>query len=132
MSDVKAVRYLLKTNTELIAVVPAAKIMAGILPQATAAPAIGITHVSTMRQQFVAETSAHLCTSRVQVTVIAADYPTQKSILALVRAALPRSRGTVNGVAVDSIVADIEGPDFGDPDAGLCMGSHDFIVTFTE
>lgn len=132
MSDVKAVRYLLANNAGLVAVVPAARIMAGILPQSTVAPAIGVTHVSTLRRQMVADTAAHLCTSRVQVTVVAATYVSQKSVLALVRAALPRSRGTVNGVAVDSIVADIEGPDFGDPDAGLCMGSHDFIVTFTE
>ena len=69
---------------------------------------------------------------RVQVTVIAGTYPSQKAVLALVRAALPRSRGTVNGCAVDSILPDVEGPDFSDPDAGLYIGSLDYVVTYTE
>lgn len=130
MSGVTAVRYLLATNANLIAVVPATRIMAGALPQDTAAPAISITHVSTVRRNLVAA-STRLCTSRVQVTVIASTYPTQKSILTSVRAALPRSRGTVNGVSVDSILLDNEGPDFSD-EAGLFMGSADYSVTFSE
>ena len=131
MSDVKVVRYLLANNATLIAQVPATRIMAGPLPQGTTAPAISVTHVSTVRRESVVATASRLCTSRVQVTVLATTYPTQKSILALVRAALPRSRGTVNGVSVDAILIDSEGPDFTD-DAGLYMGSHDFSVTYSE
>lgn len=131
MSDVKAVRYLLANNATLIAQVPAARIMAGPLPQGTAVPAISVTHVSTVRRHAVAATAKEVCTSRVQVTVLADTYPMQKSILTLVRAALPRSRGTVNGVNVEAILIDSEGPDFTD-DAGLFIGSHDFTVTFTE
>jgi hypothetical protein len=37
----------------------------------------------------------------------------------------------VNGVAVDSILPDIEGPDFTD-EAGLDIGSIDYRVTYTE
>ena len=51
--------------------------------------------------------------------------------MALVRAALPRSRGVVDGVAVDNIIPDTEGPDFTD-EAGLYMGSIDYRVTYTE
>ena len=132
MSDVKAVRYLLANNAPLVVVVPAASIMAGVIPLGTQLPAIAVSHVSTIRKQFVAASAKYFCTSRVQVTVHAATYPQQKSVLALVRAALPRSRGTVNGVSVDAIVPDFEGPDFGDDEAGIFMGSHDYIVTFTE
>lgn len=130
MSDVKAVLYLLANNSTLNAQVPASRIFAGVIPQGTAAPAIAVTHVSTVRPQMV-NAASKLCVSRVQVTVMAATYQTQKSVLALVRAALPRSRGTVNGVAVDSILIDIEGPDFTD-EAGLYMGSIDYRVTYTE
>ena len=130
MSDVKAVLYLLANNSTLNAQVPASRIFAGVIPQGTAAPAIAVTHVSTVRPQMV-NPASKLCVSRVQVTVMAATYQTQKSVLALVRAALPRSRGTVNGVAVDSILIDIEGPDFTD-EAGLDMGSIDYRVTYTE
>ena len=105
MSDVKAVRYLLSPNATLTAQVPADRIFSGIVPQGTAPPTIAVTHVSTVRPQMV-NTASKLCVSRVQVTVMAASYATQKSILALVRAALPRSRGSVNGVAVDSILID--------------------------
>ena len=130
MSDVKAVRYLLSQNANLIAQVPASRIIGGVLPQDIALPAISVIHVSTVRPQMV-NTASKLCVSRVQVTVMAASYATQKSIMALVRAALPRSRGNVNGVAVDSILIDIEGPDFTD-EAGLYIGSIDYRVTYTE
>ena len=130
MSDVKAVRYLLANNATLTAQVPATRIFSGIVPQGTQPPTIAVTHVSTVRPQMV-NAASKLCVSRVQVTVMAVSYATQKSILALVRAALPRSRGSVNGVAVDSILIDTEGPDFTD-EAGLYMGSIDYIVTYTE
>ena len=130
MSDVKAVLYLLANNSTLNAQVPASRIFAGVIPQGTAAPAIAVTHVSTVRPQMV-NAASKLCVSRVQVTVMAASYASQKAVLALVRAALPRSRGSVNGVAVDSILPDIEGPDFTD-EAGLYMGSIDYRVTYTE
>jgi hypothetical protein len=132
MSDVKAVRYLLANSAPLVAVVPAAQIVAGVLPQGTALPAIAVSHVSTVRQHLVAATATQLCISRVQVTVLASTYPSQKDVLALVRAALPRSRGTVNGVNVDSILHDLDGPDFRDDEAGVFMGSADFIVRYVE
>lgn len=131
MADVKAVRHLLVNNVGLVAVVPASKITAGPIPQGTALPAIGVMHISTVRRQGVAESAVHYAQARVQVTVMAPTYPLQKSILALVRAALPRSRGTVNGVKVDAILPDLEGPDFANEE-GIFMGSHDFIVLFNE
>ena len=130
MSDVKAVRYLLANNAPLNAQVPAVRVIGGVLPQGIELPAISVTHVSTVRPQMV-NAASKLCVSRVQVTVMAATYQTQKSVLALVRAALPRSRGSVNGVAVDSILPDTEGPDFTD-EAGLFIGSIDYRVTYTE
>ena len=130
MSDVKAVRYLLANNAPLNAQVPAVRVIGGVLPQGIELPAISVTHVSTVRPQMV-NAASKLCVSRVQVTVMAASYQSQKDVMALVRAALPRSRGSVNGVAVDSILIDIEGPDFTD-EAGLYMGSIDYRVTYTE
>lgn len=132
MSDVKVVCHLLKNNAPLIAVVPAAKIMAGRIPQNTALPAIGVMHVSTVRRHPVAGTATELCTSRVQITVHAATYPTQKSILVLIRAALPRTRGTVNGVVVDSLMHELDGPDMSDDEAGIFEESVDYVVKFIE
>ena len=130
--DVKAVRYLLANNAGLIAVVPAARIFSGVIPQGTALPALAVSHVSTVRRQAIVDDT--FCASRVQVTVLAATYPTQKSILALVRAAVTRRPGTVNSVKVDSILKDMEGPDFRNDavDPPIYMGSQDFTVMFTE
>lgn len=132
MSDVKVVRYLLANNAPLVAVVSTARIQAGLVPQGTALPAIAVTHVSTVRRQHIAAAAKEYCIARVQVTVMAADYPTVKSVLALVRSALPRTRGTVNGVALVSLVKDMDGPDFRDDEAGIFMQSVDYIVTFNE
>ena len=132
MADIKVVCHLLINNAPLIAVVPAAKIYSGVIPQGTPLPAISISHVSTVRRHPVAGTATELCTARVQVTAQAASYTQQKSVLALVRGALPRTRGTVNGIVVDSLMHEIDGPDFRDDDAGIFMGSVDYIVKFIE
>lgn len=132
MSDVKVIRHLLANSAALTAAVPAAKIMAGVIPQGTVLPAIAVSHLSTVRRKTVERSATEHCTSRVQVTVQAKSYPHQKEILALVRAALPRTRGVVHGVDVDNILSDIEGPDFVDSSAEIYMGSCDFIVTFNE
>ena len=131
MSAVNAVQYLLAHNSGLLAVVPIGQIWAGLIPAGTAVPAVCVTHVSTVRKNMVSE-SARVCTSRVQVSVMASTYKQQGEVLALVRAALPRSRGTVNSVKLESILLDSEGPDFRNDDAGLFLGSIDYMVTFTE
>lgn len=125
MADVKVVRALLVADAALASVVPAARIMAGHIPQGATLPAVAVSHVSTVRYQ---PGATALKTSRVQVTVMATSYPQQKSVLALVVAALPKTRGTVAGVEVDSITPDIEGPDQSDADTGICFQTYDVIV----
>jgi hypothetical protein len=132
MSDVTVIKHILHSNAALLAVVPATKIMGGDIPQGTVLPAIGISSVSTMARHAVAETATELCTSRVQVTVMAKTYVQQKQIIKLVGAGVPRSRGTINGVVVDSILKDIKGPDFRNDDEGIYMQSQDFIVKYYE
>lgn len=131
MSDVKAVRYLLANNAELVAVVPATRIAAGPLPQGTALPAIAVTHVSGVWGSQISGQS-NFVTARVQVTVMASSYVQQKQIIALVRAAVPRTRGTINGVAVDSILREPDGPDFGDFEADIYMQTQDYLVRYTQ
>jgi hypothetical protein len=132
MSDVKAIRYLLANNVSLVEVVPAAKIVAGLIPQGTVLPAIAVSHVSTTRQRMIASPGVELLTSRVQITAIATSYPQQKTILGLIKAALPRTRGTVNGVTVGSLLFELAGPDFRDDEIGSFMGSLDYIITHSE
>lgn len=127
MSGVSAVRYLLANNAALIAVVPAAKIFVGVVPLNTVLPAIGVAQVDGVPHLTVAMTeSGKLQTDRVQVTVMTKTY--QTSISALARAALANLSGTVNGVKVDSLLPDGEGPDLFDDAAVIYERSRDFIV----
>ena len=133
MSGVIAIRSLLANNAAVLAVVPASKIMAGVIPIDTVLPAIGISHISTVERNTVAMDAAQvMATERVQVTVEAWGYADQKSILELVRKACPNTDGTVNGIAADSILPEIAGPDLRDDDLLIFVQSRDFIVKFIE
>jgi hypothetical protein len=132
MSGVAVIRYMLSNNATLTAQVDASKIMAGSIPLNTVLPAISIQEISTIERTDVGMNSAGVyITSRVQVTVMTKTYATQKSILELVRKACPNTSGSLNGVAVDSIMPAGAGPDFEDTDATIYMQSRDFIVNFT-
>jgi hypothetical protein len=138
LSGVAVIRSKLATNANLIAAVPATRIMAGELPLNTVMPAIQVTEVSSVPRLTLAMTEPNrMHTDRVQVTVLVKapegepageGYPHVREILALVLAACPNQSGTVNGVTLDSIIPDIEGPDLADVAAALYSGSRDFMV----
>jgi len=127
---VQAIKHILVNNAGLIAVVPSTRISAGPLPQSTSLPIVSLDLVSRTELQMV-DGGSGLYRSRVQITVAAADYPTKVQVLELVRAALPRSRGTHNGIAVDSVIPDGLGPDMADEESGIFLGSVDYLVTHT-
>jgi hypothetical protein len=140
VSGVAVIRGLLAANAALIAAVPATKIVAGDLPLGTDMPAIHITSIDAVRRNTVSMSEAKtLVTERVQVTVMVGrsanaggDYPGLVSTLALVRRACPNTRGVVNGVTVDSVLPDTEGPDIALDDVGIVSRSQDFIVRWVE
>lgn len=141
MSGVAVVRYLLANAAAVVAVVPAARIVAGDLPLNTVMPAISITQISSVpRNDIQLNESPKLHTDRVQVSVLfkgpegspaGAGYPGVRSLLKLVLAACPSQRGTINSVAVSAIVPDMEGPDLQDADTALYSGSRDFFVRWS-
>jgi len=130
MSGVAIVRYLLIDNADLAAVVSADKIKAGVIPINTALPAISIRQISGIEHELIKRGTNQLVTERIQVTAMAGTYPQQKSILNLIRAALPATRGTVNGFSVDSITPDMDGPDFQYDDPVIFEQSIDYMVRF--
>lgn len=131
MSGVGIIRYKLSQAAGVIAVVPAARIIAGVLPQGTALPAISVSLISGLTHLGLAASSG-MHTDRVQVTVEAATYPQVRQILALCRAALPYTRGTVNSIKCDSILPDVEGPDGFDSLLKSYFQSQDFVVKWSE
>lgn len=141
MSGVAVIRFLLANNAPVVAVVPAARIMAGELPINTTLPAISIMQVSGVpRLTHAMSETPRIHTDRVQVTVAfkspsatpaGQGYPGVKSLLKLVLAACPNQHGTVGTVTdVDSILPDVEGPDLQDDETGLFTQSRDFIVKY--
>lgn len=130
MSGVAILRYMLANNAPLAVVVPANKIMAGVAPLNTSLPAVSIRQISGQEYQTIKRGTNQLVTERIQVTALASTYPSQKSILNLIRTALPATRGTVNGFVVDSITPDIDGPDLYNDDPVIYEQSIDFMVRF--
>jgi len=120
----------LANSAGLTAEVPAARIQAGILPQGTALPLISVSQISSTPLNQVSKTSG-LNTDRVQITVEATTYVQVRQILALVRAALPYTRATVNSITCDSIVPDTEGPDGFDSNLMCYFQSQDYIITWS-
>lgn len=142
MSGVIVVRALLVGAAPVLAVVPATRIMAGDLPQGTVLPAIAITQISSVPRNTVKMNENHVQhTDRIQVTALikgpqatpaGTGYPGVRSLLKLILAAVPHRRGTIQGIDVDSILPDVEGPDLSDDAAGLYSGSRDFIVRWNS
>lgn len=129
MSGVAIVLAKLLAHAPLTAVVASSRIAPGDLPEETSLPAIRITQVSSVpRVPVRPSASREFTTDRVQVDVIAKNYPQLAQVMRLVRQACPNTRGTVAGFTVDSILPDTEGPDGTDDQLGALSRSRDFIV----
>ena len=129
MSGVSVLRYILANNAPVVAQVPAARIFAGSAPLNTTLPLIVVNGISGVPMNTVkVNESGRIQTDRVQVSVLAATYASQVTIMRLVRAALTHRTGSVNGTSVDAIIPDSEGPDLYDDSAIIFQGSRDMIV----
>lgn len=133
MSAIKVIRALLAAHAPVLALVPAARIVAGTVPQGTPLPAIGLTEISRVELPTVSlGQRAVQVTARVQVTVHASAYPEQKAVLQAARLGPGAHTGIVAGVAVRSVMRDVVGPDMTDDEAGVYQQSRDFKVVFVE
>lgn len=140
MSGIAVIRYLLAHDAPLNAVIPAARIMAGDVDLKTTLPAIGIRQVSSIRRNTISMNEPRtLVTERVQVSVYVkayeqggADYSGLETALRLVRQACPNQHGTVNGIDVDSILPDSEGPDLPGDETAILQRSQDLFVRWSE
>ena len=132
MNGVIAVRTLLVTDTGMTALVPPARIAAGMLPQGTDLPAISLMSVSSVDRNIPAPGPKRRVTERVQVTVLAATYRQVKAILAAVRKAAADQMPTIDGLFDLTVHTDSAGPDFLDEETGIHMQTQDLRVSFNE
>jgi Protein of unknown function (DUF3168) len=129
----KVIRALLVANAGVTALIPATKIVAGIVPEKTVPPAIGITEVSANPIGAIdAQASYSLVTSRVQVTAMTKDYPSAKALVDAVRKACNFASGAIAGISVASVTRSTIGPDMWDSATGIYFQSVDFMVTYHE
>ena len=132
MNGVIAVRTLLVTDTGMTAIVPPARIAAGMLPQGTDLPAISLMSVSSIDRNIPAPGPKRRVTERVQVTVLAATYRQVKAILAAVRKAAADQMPIIDGLFDVTVHTDSAGPDFLDEETGIHMQTQDLRVSFNE
>lgn len=132
MSGVKIIRALLLADVAALAQVPAARVIAGKLPQGTTLPAVSITEVGRVDRKVLKAGANSHCTARIRATVITASYPAQKALLSAVRHACRDKVGVIAGIGGVSVLLDGTGPDFDDPDTSFYMQTQDFKVSYTE
>ena len=132
MNGVIAVRLLLVGDTGVTALVPTARIAAGMLPQGTDLPAISLMSVSSVDRNIPAPGPKRRVTERVQVTVLARTYPEAKTLIAAIRAAAADQMPTVDGLFDVTVHTDSAGPDFLDEETGIHMQTQDLRVSFNE
>lgn len=135
MSGVAVIRYMLAHNTPLLVAVPATKIMAGTFPVGFVLPGISVMKASNVPRNTLATVEPNrVYTERVQVSVEVKGppegqgYPQVNAIMVLVRAALPNFRGMLNGIIVESVLPDFEGPELPYPDLNIQSQSQDYMV----
>ncbi len=132
MNGIKALRQVLIADAALTALVPATRIAAGVLPLDTALPAISVSSIGSNDRNLPSPGTYRHVSERVQVTVMAATYPSQKAILKAVRHAAADQFPTVSDINAVTIHTETAGPDFMDEAASIYLGSQDFRVTFSE
>ena len=133
MSDgVAAIRQLLAAAGAVTTLVPAARIAAGPLPLGIVLPAIAISSISSVDLNIPNPGQYRRVQERVQVTIMAADYPKQKAIQRAARRACADTRPTVPGLLNVTVHTEAAGPDFMNDEASIRMGSQDFIVIYNE
>lgn len=133
MSGVAIIRQLLTERAAVTAIVPAAKIFGGTVPQATILPALGVSEVGSNEQSTTARRLVtKMIRERVQVTALAKDYGTMKRLLKAAALGAGVHTGTVLGYRVRSILPEGTNPEIPPADDGIYEQSRDFMVTFIE
>ena len=129
----KVINALLNAAAGLTALVGTRIYGGGQLPQGTALPAVVVEHISSNELTTIDANAAFgLMKARIQITVLAKDYPAQKAVLEQVRIACNYQRGLIAAVRVISVLRDTVGPDLRDDAMQVYTQSIDFQVTYQE
>ncbi|MGH6746590.1 tail completion protein gp17 [Novosphingobium sp.] len=133
MDGVAALVKVLTTDAALVLLVPEERISPGPSPLGFALPWIALESVSVNDRNIPAPGVQRHVRERVQVTVMARDYPQRTAVMRAVRrAAADRLDVEVEGIEAVTIHTDSAGPDFMIEDASIWCRTQDFLVTYLE
>lgn len=132
MDGVAVLVQLVAADAGVLALVGEDNIAAGVLPQGTPLPAVSITLVSGTPRNIPNPGATRHVTDRVQATVMAKDYPTQKAVQEAVERAAADTMPVVEGISNVVVHLDAQGPDFMNEEASIYLGTRDFRVSYTE
>lgn len=134
MSGVAIMFALLSQNEALTTLTP--RVRAGILPQGTVLPAVGISSVGDTEESTVARNMpVKMIRERVQVTAYAKGenaYAQMKRMIKVAALGPGVHTGVVAGFKVCSILPLGTNPEIPPADDGIYEQSRDFMVTFLE
>lgn len=133
MDGVAAVRAALIKDAALLAMISGDNIGAGPLPLGGALPRLMLESISAVDRNLPSPGATRHVRERVQVTIMARNYPEQKAIQRAVRrAAADQLDVEVAGISNITIHTEPRGPDFMIEDPAIWCGTQDFITTYTE
>ena len=101
------------------------------LPQDATFPAIVYTRISSIRHSAMGS-DCGIVEKRIQVSSWGKTYAAANALAEAVRDALQRFRGTVDGVVIQDIFVDGDGPETWEDDAEAWQGVCDYRVIYEE
>lgn len=133
MNGVAVILQLLHEDAALLGLVPSARIMAGDLPINAVLPAISVKQISSVDTNLPSPGATRFVTDRVQVTVLAEDYPGKAVVLAAARrAAADQLYPAVPCLTGVTVYTDGAGPDLYSEETGIHFGTQDFRVRYNQ
>ena len=133
MDGVAAMVKVLTTDAALADLVPAERIVPGPSALGFQLPWIALESVSLNDRNIPAPGPRRHVRERVQVTVMASNYPDRAAVMRAVRRAAADLVGVeVDGIDEVTIHTDSAGPDFMIEDPSIWCRSQDFLVTYLE
>lgn len=131
MDGVSAVRAVLIADAALIALVPATRIMAGVLPQGSALPGITLQSVSMNDRNIPNPGGTRHVQERVQATIIAKTDVSRTAVKLALRKACDAKYPTVSGVTRATVHLGSGGPEFMNEEASQFLATQDLMTTYS-
>lgn len=131
MDGVTAVRAVLIADGAMTALVPATRIMAGVLPQKTALPGITLQSISTNDRNIPNPGAYRHVRERVQATILAKTDPSRTAAKLALRKACDAKYPEVDGLIRVTVHLGPGGPEFMNEEASLYLATQDLMVTYS-